>query len=330
MAKPGRNRPMADWPLAAVVQAVLNQVLVAQLAEHWQADRHERTADRQGYRNGDRERRLTTRVGTLVLAVPRDRDGTVSPTRFARYQRPDKALGPTRMERVIQGGSPRKGRRMTEELCGTAFSKSTVSPLVQDLAPVSNAWRPRRLDETADPFLLVDALAIRVREGGMVPSLRGGVVPAINAAGWRESLGVGVGNSESERTWRTVFQDLNDRGLRGVEWVVSDDHRGLVKALQTEFQGASWQRCPTHLTRNRWEAMPQSLPSARRDAVQPFSTPRTGPPPSCWGTNSRRRGRPRRRGRWPCWRRRWMTCSRGWRIRPPGARACAPPISGSG
>lgn len=93
----------ADGGIAAVLQQVLNQVLEAQLTDHLQAARHERTDERQGYRNGYRERRLTTRVGTLVLDVPRDRDGTFSPTLFERYQRHEKALVTTLMEMVVQG-----------------------------------------------------------------------------------------------------------------------------------------------------------------------------------------------------------------------------------
>ena len=115
--------------LKKLVESVLNQVLEAQMTEHLGADRHERTEERAGYRNGVRERALTTRVGTLILRVPQTRDGSFSTGLFKRYQRSEQALVLSMMEMVVQGVSTRKVANITEELCGTRFSKSTVSQL---------------------------------------------------------------------------------------------------------------------------------------------------------------------------------------------------------
>jgi len=248
-----------DNALALLVQQVLNQVLEAQVTEYLQADRYERAEERRGYRNGSRSRQLTTRVGTVTLEVPRTRDGEFSPTLFDRYQRHEKALVLTLMEMVVNGVSTRKIRRVTEELCGTEFSKSTVSELAKGLDAAVHQWRTRSLAETRYPFLIVDALVLKIREHGAVRPRSGCVVTGINATGYREILGFWIGDSESQQTWTTVFTDLKDRGLTGVELVVSDDHRGLRNAIEQQFQGASWQRCQTHLTRNVLDAAPKAV-----------------------------------------------------------------------
>lgn len=118
-----------DGGLSKLVEQVLNQILEAQVGEQLQAEPYERTEKRQGYRNGYREREMVTRVGTITLEVPLVRNGTFSTELFARYQRSEQALILALMEMVVNGVSTRKVRRVTEDLCGTSFSKSTVSDL---------------------------------------------------------------------------------------------------------------------------------------------------------------------------------------------------------
>ncbi len=184
--------------MARLLEQVLNQVLQAQAQDALQAALYERTPDRQGYRNGTYDRPLTTRVGSLTLRVPRLRDGSFSPDLFARYQRQEQAFVLALLEMVINGVSTRKVTRITEELCGTEISKSAMSALCHQLDPIVTAWRTRSLTHTPYPFLLVDALVLRVREGGYVRPRAGGVVRGVNAAGQREILGCWAGDSESE------------------------------------------------------------------------------------------------------------------------------------
>lgn len=247
-----------DQGLAKLVQSVVNQILVAQVSEQLKAAPYERTEARQGYRNGYRARELKTRVGTLELAVPRVREGSFSTELFSRYQRSEQALVLAMLEMVINGVSTRKVRRITEELCGTSFSKSTVSDLCKQLDPLVREWNERPL-EGLYPFVIVDALVLKVRKGGRIRSHSGLLAVGINRDGYREILGLGVGDSESEASWGEFFRWLKERGLEGVDLVVSDDHRGLVRALQRCFQDTSWQRCQAHLLRNILDACPKAL-----------------------------------------------------------------------
>ena len=250
--------------LGHLVEAVLNQILVAQATELLQAEPHERTPLRQGYRNGQRERTLQTRVGTLTLSVPRLRGGEFSTELFERYQRSEQAFVVALMEMVLQGVSTRKVSAVTEELCGASFSKSTVSALcatsrqaVTDrLDPILEAWRNRPLSGRY-PFLLVDGFGVRVREEGQVRQRSALIAFGVNEGGYREVLGLQVGDSESEASWSELFLHLKERGLSGVDLVVSDQHQGLVNAAGRHFQGAVWQRGQVHFVRNIMDACPE-------------------------------------------------------------------------
>jgi putative transposase len=235
--------------LRQLVEAALNRFLDAEITEHLQAGPYERSDARTGYRNGYRARQLKTRVGTLSLSVPMDREGTFRTELFDRYQRSEKALVGTLMEMYLEGVSTRKVKEVTEALCGTSFSKSTVSRLVGSLDADLAAWRERRLD-VAYPYLVVDARYEHVRVNGQVVSQGVLVVKGVREDGLRELLAVEVADTESEATYEDLFRRLKDRGLTGVQLVTSDDHRGLVKAVGKHFQGVAWQRCQVHVTRN--------------------------------------------------------------------------------
>ena len=235
--------------LANLIEAVLNQILEAQVSEQLGAEPHERSEDRQGYRNGYRERKIYTRVGPVTLRVPQTREGKFSTEIFSRYQRSEQAFVLALMEMVVNGVSTRKVSRITEELCGASFSKSTVSALCLGLDERVKCFNERRL-EGQYPFVIVDALFIKAREGDRVVSRAALVASGVRSDGYREILGVRIGDSENFSTWDEMFKWLKSRGLQGVRFVVSDDHAGLVQAVSKQFQGTTWQRCQVHLMRN--------------------------------------------------------------------------------
>jgi putative transposase len=237
--------------LKEIVERVLQELLEAEMTEHVGAAPYERTTQRTGQRNGYKPRTLRTRVGTLNLAVPQDREGTFSTRLFARYQRNEKALVLALMEMYVEGVSTRKVKDITEALCGTSFSKSLVSSLAGRLDAELEAWRNRRLETAAYPYLFVDARYEKARVDGRVVSQGVLVASAVRELdGLREILAVEVADTESEATYQQLFRALKARGLKGVELVVSDEHAGLKAAVARHFQGASWQRCQVHYARN--------------------------------------------------------------------------------
>lgn len=236
--------------LAKLIEGVLNQVLEAQVSESLGADKHERSGERIGYRNGYRPRQLYTRVGPVTLQVPQTRDGSFSTDIFKRYQRSEQAFVLALMEMVVNGVSTRKVNNITEELCGASFSKSTVSQLCSGLDARVRAFNERRFDGDNYPFIMVDAMFIKCRDGDRVVSRAVLTISGIRSDGYREILGLRIGDTESYATWDEAFKWLKSRGLKGVMYVVSDQHAGLVEAARKHFQGATWQRCQVHLMRN--------------------------------------------------------------------------------
>ena len=236
--------------LKEIVERVLQELLEAEMSEHIGAAPYERTGTRTGRRNGYKPRALRTRVGTLNLLVPQDREGTFSTRLFARYQRNEKALVLALMEIYVEGVSTRKVKDITEELCGTSFSKSLISSLAGSLDSELEVWRSRRLEATSYPYLFVDARYEKARVDGRVVSQGVLVVSGVRNDGFREILAVEVADTESEATYQELFRPLKRRGLKGVELVVSDDHGGLKAAIARNFQGASYQRCQVHYSRN--------------------------------------------------------------------------------
>ena len=236
--------------LRELVEQAVQTILEAEMEAHLGASRYERTPQRQGYRNGYKPRQLQTRVGTLELLVPQDRDGSFSTELFGRYQRSEQALVLTLMEMYLQGVSTRKVATVTEQLCGTRFSKSQVSTLTVQLDARLQTWRERPLTANAYPYLTVDARYEKVRQGGQVVSEGVLLVSAVRDDGFRELVAVDVAATESEATYQELFRSLKDRGLSGVKLVTSDDHRGLRRAIERHFQGAGWQRCQVHFSRN--------------------------------------------------------------------------------
>jgi len=235
--------------LRELVERTVQQVLEAEMASFLGAETYERNDVRRGWRNGYKPRMLKTRVGELELMVPKDRDGQFQTELFERYQRSEKAFVAALLQMYVEGVSTRKVTAITEALCGLEISKSQVSVLTQKLDVEIDQWRMRALTEPY-PYLIFDARYEKVRRGGAVISQGVLVAIGISAAGYREVLGCWVAESESEASWGAVFSDLKQRGLSGVSYVVSDDHAGMVKAIERHFQGAVWQRCQVHFVRN--------------------------------------------------------------------------------
>jgi len=235
--------------LRVALQALLQAALEAEMTDAIGAEKGERTEARLAYRSGYYPRSWVTRVGTLELRVPQDRAGRFSTELFQRYQRSEKALVGTLAEMYVQGVSTRKVKAVTEALCGHSFSASAISAINKSLDEALRAFAERRLTE-AFPYLILDARYEKVREAGIILSQAVLVAVAVDGEGRRQVLGVDLANRESRTSWRDFLRGLKERGLFGVEFVVSDDHEGLKQAICEILPGAHWQRCYVHFLRN--------------------------------------------------------------------------------
>jgi putative transposase len=239
-----------------LVEQVIQQILEAEMDETLGAEKSERTPNRLGYRSGYYPRTLVTRVGKLELRIPQDRQGKFRTEVFERYQRSEKALVGTLTEMYVQGVSTRKVKEITEQLCGHEFSASTVSRLNKGLDEDLSKFAGRTLEERY-PYLILDARYEKVREDGVIRSQAVQVAIGINQEGRRCVLAVELANRESASTWKEFLLKLKERGLKGVEFVVTDDHAGLKQALAEALPEAAWQRCYVHFLRNAQDQLPR-------------------------------------------------------------------------
>jgi len=242
--------------LQPVVQEAVQAMLEVEMEECLQAGKHERSEGRLGYRSGYYRRRLITRVGTLWLRVPQDRGGQFSTQVFEQYQRSEKALVASLAQMYVQGVSTRKVAAITEELCGHEFSASSISTITQKLDEQLAQFSRRRL-EPAFPYVVVDARYEKVREGGVIVSRAILIALGIDWDGRRQVLAVEYANRESASSWREFLSGLRERGLNGVQFIVSDDHPGLKAAIREVFPGVWWQRCYVHFLRNALDYLPR-------------------------------------------------------------------------
>lgn len=242
--------------LRPLVQMLVQEVLEAEMDATVGAGKGERKEGRQGYRSGYYDRGLVTRVGKLELRVPQDRQGRFSTEVFDRYQRSEKALVSTLSEMYIQGVSTRKVKAVTEELCGHAFSASTVSSINKKLDAELAVFSERPLEQ-AYPYLILDARYEKVRIDGVIRSQAVLVALGINWEGRREVLAVSLANRESKNSWKDFIVSLKKRGLRGVELAITDSHEGLKAALEETLPEAAWQRCYVHFLRNALDYLPR-------------------------------------------------------------------------
>lgn len=219
----------------------------------------ERSEGRVNRRNGYRTRPFDTRAGTIPLAVPKLRSGSYFPDwLLERRRRAERALVAVVAECYVKGVSTRRVDGLVKTLGIEGISKSAVSEMARSLDEEVTAFRARPLEGGPYPYLWLDALAIRVREEGRIVRCACVVATAVNADGQREVLGLDVFTSEDEAAWSSFLGSLVARGLSGVRLVVSDDQRGLTRAVDRHLPGSAWQRCRTHFLRNLLARVPKS------------------------------------------------------------------------
>lgn len=236
-------------PMQAMLKWLCERLMEAEVESKLGAEKSARSNERQGYRSGYRVRRFDTRMGTMYLMVPKIRNGGYIPFFVEAKKRSEAALMNVIQEAYINGVSTRKMDKLTKTLGIESISRGQVSAITKDLNEQVESFRNRKLESTY-PVLWVDALYERIRDNQRVKNMAVLVVTGINVEGKRDILAVEPMYEESAATYTKLFDRLKERGLEKVWLVVSDAHKGLVKAARESFIGCSWQRCKVHFMRN--------------------------------------------------------------------------------
>jgi transposase-like protein len=237
------------------LRMLLNAAMFLEREKHLGAAHYERNEQRRGQANGYKNKTVQTRSGALTVDVPQVRDGSFYPSSLEKGIRSERALKNALAEMYVQGVSTRKVSAITEELCGFEISSSQVSRMAKELDVALTAWRARPLGLC--PYIYLDARYEKVRHGGVVVDCAVLVAVGVSENGTREVIGVSVELSEAEIHWRGFLKSLQERGLHGVQLIISDDHAGLGAARQSTFPGVAWQRCQCHLQRNAASYVPK-------------------------------------------------------------------------
>jgi transposase-like protein len=237
----------AEDPLRAMAEMIADFVMEAEVTAKVGAEPHERSAERTTHRNGFRDRRWDTRLGTLNLKVPKVREGGYVPSFIEHRRRSEQALISVIQEAVVQGVSTRKIETVLEDLGIAGVSAGQVSQLCASLDDKVRQFREQPLGESR--YVWVDALYEKVRLDNRVESMAVVIATGVNPQGRRAVLGFDVIPAESEEGWTAFFKSLKDRGLSGVALVISDAHAGLKAAVRKVLK-AEWQRCKVHFYRN--------------------------------------------------------------------------------
>lgn len=241
--------------LGEAVTILINEAMKIERSKHLEAEPYERTEARNGYANGYKPKKVKSRVGELELLVPQVRDSDFYPSVLERGLRSERALKLALAEMYVQGVATRRVKEVTEQLCGFEVSSMDVSRAAKLLDETLSAWRQRSLGKHR--YLFVDARYEKVRRDGCVVSSAVLIAYGINEDGRRSIIGVSVSLSESEVHWRDFFNSLVQRGLHGIELIISDAHSGLKAARESVFPSVPWQRCQFHLQQNAQSYVPK-------------------------------------------------------------------------
>ena len=256
---------VTEDPLRAMAEMITDFVMEAEVAAKVGAEPHERSPERTTHRNGHRERRWDTRLGTLRLQVPKVREGGYVPSFVEPRKRSEQALISVIQEAVVQGVSTRKIEAVLEQFGIAGVSAGQVSQLCSGLDEKVRQFRERPLGESR--YVWVDALYEKVRVDERVESMAVVIATGVNLQGRREVLGFEVLPTESEEGWTAFFKSLKERGLRGVQLVISDAHAGLKAAVRKVWK-AEWQRCKVHFYRNVLVQVPRRSQAEVSEAMK--------------------------------------------------------------
>jgi putative transposase len=245
--------------LRAMVTTFADALMSAEADAVCGAPYGQRSEERTNQRNGYRAREWDTRAGTIELAIPKLRSGSYFPDWLLQHRRrAEQALVSVVATSYLLGVSTRRVEKLVEQLGVASLSKAQVSEMASYLDAQVEAFRSRPLDAGPYTFVWMDALTVKVREGGRTVNVHALVAVGVNGDGQREVLGLDIASQEDGAGWLGFLRGLSARGLSGVKLVISDAHRGLVEAIGAALPGAGWQRCRTHYLRNLLAKVPKS------------------------------------------------------------------------
>ena len=244
-----------DRVVRGSVEDTLNALLDAEADRLCNAQRYERSEARRDTRAGHYERRLHTKAGEVRLKIPKLRQQTFETAIIERYRRRESSVEEALIEMYLAGVSVRRVEDITEALWGTRVSPSTVSDLNKKIYGTIETWRNRAI-EGEHPYVYLDGIVLKRSWAGEVRNVSLLVAIGVNDDGYREILGICEGAKEDKAY--AFLKHLKERGLTGVQLIISDACIGLAESAAEFFPDAAWQRCVVHWYRNIFSHVPST------------------------------------------------------------------------
>ena len=241
--------------LTDMLRVLVNEAMQIERSKYLNAKPYQRSHERSGHANGYKPKTVRTKVGEVTFDIPQVREGGFYPQALEKGLRSERAFTLALAEMYVQGVSTRKVSAITKRLCGTSVSAAQVSRAAKQLDEVLETWRNRSLGEVV--YLYLDARYEKVRQAGSVRDAAILIASGVKRDGKRSILGVSVSLSEGQAHWRGFMETLVNRGLHGVQLIISDNHGGLKAARKAVFTGVPWQRCQFHLQQNAMQYVPR-------------------------------------------------------------------------
>ena len=252
----GRVKSFLEEKMRGTIEEMMNQMLDAEADALCQAQKYQRTVERQTTRSGSYQRKLHTTVGEVNLKMPRLRSLPFETQIIERYRRRQSSVEESLMEMFLAGVSVRRVEDITEALWGVRVKPGVVCDLNQKVYERIEAWRNEPI-QGEYPYVYLDGIWLKRSWGGEVKNIAVLVAIGVNSEGFREILGVAEGMKEDAESWRGFLRHLIGRGLKGVQLMISDKASGLVNVLGDFFADVSWQRCMVHFYRNVFSVTPK-------------------------------------------------------------------------
>lgn len=237
--------------LQRLLKDVIQNMLEAEMEDLLGREKYERDEERdyKNYRNGYSKKNIKSSVGDVKLDIPRDRNSDFEPKVVKKYETVCNELDKKIIGLYARGMSTRDIQSELEELYGIDVSSTMISKITDKVMGSAAQWQNRTLDEIY-PIVYMDAVHFKVREEHKIVTKAAYICMALDMKGYKDILGIWIGEAEGAKFWLSVCNDLKNRGVKEILIACMDGLKGLPDAIKSVFPDVSIQNCIIHQIRN--------------------------------------------------------------------------------
>ena len=235
--------------LKDMFKGALQEMMNAEFDSSMGYSKYDKKSEKTNYRNGATKKTLKSEFGAFEFETPRDRNGEFEPKIVPKNTRDVSGIEDKILSLYARGLSTRDINEQIQELYGIEVSATMVSNITDQIIPEIREWQARPLDEVY-PFVFIDAVHFSVREDNHIIKKAAYIALGINSEGFKEVLGIWIGENESAKYWLGVLNELKQRGVKDILILCSDNLTGIKEAINAAYPNTIQQRCIVHMIRN--------------------------------------------------------------------------------